>query len=167
MVNRITIEALSRAAFAPYGDLIDAGGKADALINAGRCERFHDLARLDVDDGSRVGISVFRSEACTLPYTLTLVERHPLGSQAFLPLSADPFLVIVAADAGGLPSQPRAFLTGSGQGVNLHRNVWHGVLTPLRTAATFAVVDRIGEGPNLEEHHLDPPFIVQVGASGA
>ncbi len=88
------------------------------------------------------------------------MERHPEGSQAFLPMSAHGFLVTVAEDAGGKPGQPRAFLTEPGQGVNFHRGTWHGVLTPLKAPGLFAVVDRIGDTPNLDEFLLDPPVIV-------
>jgi ureidoglycolate lyase len=89
-----------------------------------------------------------------------MMERHPLGSQAFLPLSLDPFLVTVAEDDGGRPARPRAFLTTPGQGINLRRGVWHGVLTPLREPGLFAVIDRIGEGDNLEEHWFQRAFCV-------
>jgi ureidoglycolate lyase len=89
-----------------------------------------------------------------------MVERHPEGSQAFLPMTAAPFLVIVAPDAGGVPGTPRAFLTAHGQGVNYHRGTWHGVLTPLSAPGLFAVVDRIGTTPNLEEHWFATPWTV-------
>ncbi len=89
-----------------------------------------------------------------------MVERHPDGSQAFLPMTQAPFLVIVAPDDGGVPGRPRAFLTAPGQGINLARGTWHGVLTPLSAPGLFAVVDRIGPGENLEEHWFDDPFTV-------
>jgi ureidoglycolate lyase len=89
-----------------------------------------------------------------------MVERHPDGSQAFVPMSLDRFLVIVAPGTGAGPGRPRAFLTQPGQAVNLHRGVWHGVLTPLHAPGLFAVVDRIGEGANLEEHVFERPWSV-------
>ena len=101
---------------------------------------------------------MFRSEPVTLPYTLDMVERHPLGSQAFLPLSDDPFMIIVANDDDGVPAEPRAFVSTGQQGVNYRRGVWHGVLTPLNHVGLFAVVDRIGGGDNLQEHWFDEPF---------
>ncbi len=72
------------------------------------------------------------------------------------------FLVIVAEDDAGAPVNLRAFVTGPGQSVNLHRGVWHGVLAPIGTPGQFAVVDRIGEGPNLEEHWFDTPYVVEA-----
>lgn len=159
--RRITLQPLTAEAFAPFGDVLEATGEPDKIINAGQCGRFHDLANLDfTGKDARAGISLFRSKARTLPYTLDMVERHPLGSQAFLPMSADPFMVIVAPDDGGKPGTPLGFLTSSGQGVNYHRNTWHGVLTPLVDNALFAVVDRIGAGSNLEEFVFDESWLV-------
>lgn len=159
--RRIVLQPLTQAAFAPFGDVLEATGEPDRIINAGLCDRFHDLARLDfTGKDARAGISLFRSRARTLPYTLDMMERHPLGSQAFLPMSPDPFMVIVAPDDAGRPGTPLAFLTSPGQGVNYHRNTWHGVLTPLVDNALFAVVDRISDGINLEEFVFDEPWQV-------
>jgi ureidoglycolate lyase len=149
----ILTEPLTPEAFAPFGDVLEAAGEPDRIINQGLCGRFHDRARLDFG-GGQAGISIFKAEPRALPYKLDLVERHPLGSQAFLPMSLDPFLVIVAEGQEPTPSRIRAFLAKPGQGVNLLRNCWHGVLTPLHAPGLFAVVDRIGEGANLEEHWL-------------
>ncbi len=151
---------LTAEAFAPFGDVIEARGAPDRLINQGLCARFHDLARLDFGPGGRAGISLFRSQGVALPHRLEMLERHPEGSQAFIPMQQAPFLVIVAPDAGGRPGTPRAFITAPGQGVNYLRATWHGVLTPLGETALFAVIDRIGEGPNLQEHWLEEPYMV-------
>lgn len=156
----IRAEPLTPEAFAPFGDVLEATGAPDRLINAGLCGRWHDRARLDFGAEGRAGISVFLAEPRSLPHQLDLLERHPEGSQAFLPMTAAPFLVIVAPDEGGRPGQPRAFLTAPGQGINLHRGTWHGVLTPLSAPGLFAVVDRIGPGANLEEHRLSPPLAI-------
>jgi ureidoglycolate lyase len=161
MSEDILIEPLTAEAFAPFGEVLEAAGDPDRLINQGLCGRWHDLARLDIADG-RPGISLFRSETRALPYRLEMVERHPLGSQAFIPMSHDPFLVIVAPDEGGTPGRPRAFRSAAGQGINIARNTWHGVLTPLHAPGLFAVIDRIGEGANLEEHWYDTPFMVRT-----
>ncbi|MEZ5912976.1 MAG: ureidoglycolate lyase [Paracoccaceae bacterium] len=153
MTQRIVTEALGAAAFAPFGDVLDASGDF-RLINQGLCRRHHDRAALDFGSGGRAGISVFLAEPRSLPYRLDMVERHPEGSQAFLPMTGHPFLVIVAPDKAGRPGRPRAFLTDGRQGINLHRGTWHGVLTPLHEPGLFAVVDRIGDTANLEEHHF-------------
>lgn len=166
MTQTLYTESLTAAAFAAYGDVLDASGAPDRLINQGLCGRFHDRATLDFGPGGRAGLSIFRAEARSLPYRLDMVERHPDGSQAFLPMTAAPFLVIVAPDHGGTPGTPRAFLTNGAQGVNLHRGSWHGVLTPLAEPGLFAVVDRIGPSANLEEHWFDMPYRVAAGAGG-
>ncbi|MFN3936694.1 MAG: ureidoglycolate lyase [Gemmobacter sp.] len=153
-------EVLTPGAFAPFGDVLEAKGPPDRIINAGLCGRYHDRARLDFGSGGRAGISIFKAEPRALPYRFDLVERHPDGSQAFIPMTADPFLVIVAADAGDVPGTPRAFVTDGASGINLHRNIWHGVLTPLAAPGLFAVVDRIGPGANLEEYRFSTPWEV-------
>lgn len=157
----IRTEPLTRDAFAPFGQVIETAGAAHYPINAGMAERYHDLATVEVaGDGARAIISLARAKPRTLPLTLDLVERHPLGSQAFHPLSPRPFLVVVAPDARGRPGTPRAFLTAPGQGVNYFRGTWHGVLAALDEEADFLVVDRAGPGNNLEEFHFDDPYVI-------
>ncbi len=160
MTRDIFIRPLAAEDFAPYGDAIEARGAPDMVVNRGKCARHHDRAELDFG-GGRAGISVLVGQPCDLPLTLRMMERHPLGSQAFLPLSGDPFLAIVAEDSDGAPGRPEAFLTAPGQGVNYRRGVWHGVLTPLGRTGQFAVVDRIGAGDNLQEHWFETPWVVR------
>ena len=158
-MKEITAQPLTAEAFAPFGDVLEATGAPDKVINQGRCGRFHDRAQLDFLEG-QAGVSLFKSDCVSLPLSVEMMERHPMGSQAFLPMSEDAFLVVVAEDGGGAPVNPRAFLTAVGQGINLHRGTWHGVLTPLSGPGLFAVVDRIGEGGNLEEHWFEETFFV-------
>ena len=158
-MQTIVIQPMTAAAFAPFGDLIDCSGAADKIINQGLCGRFHDRAQIDFADG-RAGISLFRAEPRHLPLSLEMVERHPEGSQAFIPMSEHGFLVIVAPDDAGKPGRPLAFETAPGQAINFHRGTWHGVLTPLHAPGLFAVVDRIGDGANLEEHWFETAFQV-------
>lgn len=160
MTMRIKTRTLTADAFAPYGDVMQASGTPDKMINQGKCGRFHDQAQLDFTDG-QAGISIFKGEKETLPLTLEMVERHPMGSQAFVPMSADPFLVVVASDDNGTPQDPVAFITAPGQAINFHRGTWHGVLTPLSEPGLFAVIDRIGDGANLQEHWFETPYIIE------
>ena len=161
MSRTIFAAPLTQAGFAPFGEVLEATGAPDRVLNRGLCGRWHDRARLDFADG-RAAISLFRAEPQTLPLGLEMVERHPLGSQAFLPMTADPFLVVVAPDEGGRPGRLMAFVAAPGQGVNYRRGVWHGVLTPLAPPGLFAVVDRIGPGENLEEHWFEMPYVVEA-----
>ncbi len=156
---------LTAAAFAPFGDVLQASGPADKIINEGMCGRFHDRARLDFGEGGRAGISVFDAQPRSLPYQFSLLERHPEGSQAFMPMHANPWLVIVA-EAGDAPGPIHAFLAAPGQGVNLLRGTWHGVLTPLHAPGLFAVVDRIGDSANLQEYRMPVPAIVMPPSAG-
>ena len=160
MTRVIKVEPLTSDAFAPFGDILDASGSPDKMINGGLCGRYHDLATLDFGSDGRAGISIFDAQARSLPYTLDLLERHPEGSQAFMPMTDAPFLVIAAPDKKGVPGVPRAFLTKPYQGINFHRGTWHGVLTPLAEPGLFAVVDRIGASANLDEFMIDPPYII-------
>jgi ureidoglycolate lyase len=160
VTREVRTAPLTAEAFAAFGDVLECDGAPDRMINAGLCGRYHDRARLDFGPGGRAGLSLFDAEPHSLPYICTLLERHPEGSQAFIPMTPAPFLVIVAPDARGTPGAPRAFLSAPYQGINLHRGTWHGVLTPLAAPGIFAVVDRIGHSANLEEVLLDPPVTV-------
>ena len=160
MTRSVSISPISSAAFAPFGDLLTVDGAPDWMINQGLCGRFHDRAALDFGEG-RAALSLFHAQLRRLPLELDLMERHPDGSQAFIPLDPVPFLVIVAPDAGGQPGSPLAFVTAAHQGINFHRGTWHGVLTPLAGSGIFAVVDRVGPGANLEEHRFEEPYLVQ------
>ena len=155
----VAARPLTAEAFRPFGDVIDTTGDPDRIINAGLCGRFHDRARLDFGDG-RAGISLFDAVPREMPYHLDLLERHPEGSQTFVPMTPSPFLVVVAEGDGPLPGAVHAFVTRPGQAVNLLKGTWHGVLTPLAAPGLFAVIDRIGPGANLEEHHLAEPILI-------
>lgn len=159
MSRVIVARRLSREHFAPFGDVLDTEGAEHFPINEGRCMRFHDLARVEaIGADARVLINLFRSEPASFPLRLPMVERHPFGSQAFMPLEGRPFLVVVCADENGKPGEPQAFLTEGRQGVNFHRDIWHAPLAPVGSTQDFLVVDRGGGGVNLEEHHFGEPY---------
>ncbi len=161
MSAALAARPLTAAAFAPFGEAIETAAEGFALINAGRCRRFTDLATLDIAAG-RPGLSLFQAELRPTPYVFDLMERHPLGSQCFAPMGGSEYLVIVAPDAGGAPGAPVAFHARAHQCANIGRNVWHGVLAPIAGSGLFAVIDRIGAGPNLEEARLPAPVAVTV-----
>ncbi|WP_113913401.1 ureidoglycolate lyase [Roseovarius dicentrarchi] len=159
--RRLTVAPLTADGFAAYGDVIAMGGAPDRIINQGMCARYHDRAALDFADG-RPGLSLFDAKARHLPLAVDMMERHPEGSQAFIPVSGARFLIVVADDDDGVPVRLNAFITQSEQSINLHRGVWHGVLTPIGAPGRFVVVDRIGSGANLEEHWFETPYIVET-----
>ncbi|MGJ8527325.1 ureidoglycolate lyase [Maritalea sp.] len=163
-LDRIDILPLTAEAFEPFGEVIDLADAENFQINNGMCTRFNDLATVELDgEEARPLVNIFRGKPYDLPLHLKMVERHPLGSQAFIPMSKRPFLVVVAPDKDGLPQRPKAFLTKPGQGINIGQNIWHGVLTTLGEVSDFVVVDRGGAGNNLEEYFFDEGYIVDFG----
>jgi len=143
----LPLQALTAEAFAPYGQVIAARpGVQSFAVNEGFATRFHDLAHIDVaEQGGAVCVSVFRATPRSLPLQLGVIERHPLGSQAFVAMSELPFLVVVAAPSPQLePDALRCFLAQPGQGVNYGRGVWHHPLIALQRPSDFLVIDRMG-----------------------
>ena len=160
MPREIIIEQLSAKKFINFGDVVETKDEP-ILINQSKCERHNDLVKLDVSKSGKLGISIFSSENYLLPFELSLMERHPFGSQCFIPMSNEPFLVTVSLDENGRPGKPRAFITNGQQGINYNINVWHSVLTPLSQGSLFAVIDRIGSGKNVEEYLFDEPWVLK------
>jgi ureidoglycolate lyase len=149
--------ALTAEAFAPFGDVLQTEGRTWSWINDNTCRRFDDLAQLDVAEaGGRPLINVFEATPRSLPMRIRSLERHPLSSQAFFPLDALPYLVVVAADGAGDPAgRIRAFWSSGMQGVNYRRNTWHHPLIALERTSRFLVVDRGGPGANCEEIEVE------------
>ena len=145
--NRVLrIQALSAEAFKPFGDVIEATDAAKHFsINQGYAERYDRLALVDANDlGGQAAISVFRAKARPLPIDLSVLEKHPLGSQAFMPLSGHAYLVVVAPGVDEpLVDQVQCFLASATQGVNYAKGTWHHPLLALHDG-DFLVVDRSG-----------------------
>lgn len=158
MARSIAPQPLTRDAFAPFGDVIEMEGTDPLTINQGFAQRFNDLARADVTrDGGSTNISLFLGQPRPLPIAIKLMERHPLGSQLFLPLQDRRWLVLVAGDVRDFASY-RAFAASGRQGVNYARNIWHHPLLVFDADSRFLIVDRKGPGNNLEEVWLDGDF---------
>jgi ureidoglycolate lyase len=163
----VNASALSAEAFAPFGEVIEIEGRASRWINDNTCRRFDELAFIDVAErGGRPVLSVFEAKPRSLPLPIRMLERHPLSSQAFYPLEARPFLVIVAEDGrSGSTEHLRAFVTSGRQGVNYRRNTWHHPLIALGEISRFLVVDRGGSGENCEKLALDAMVLVTTAAT--
>ncbi len=157
-------ETLTVAAFAPFGDVIEAcdSGRHFA-INGGNTERYHDLMQIEVAAGGHPIVSIFRGQPRSLPFAVTMLERHPLGSQSFMPLGGVPYLVVVAPPAA-VPDEAaiRLFVAQPGQGVNYARGVWHHPLLALEAVSDFLVIDYAGPGPNCDEVQLAQPLLVTL-----
>jgi ureidoglycolate lyase len=161
-MHTIPIAPLTRAAFSPFGELVEADAESLMTINQGFASRANDLAQIDVEsDGGTVNVSLFVARARPMPIDVTVMERHPLGSQLFFPLQDKPWLVLVCADPLA-PASYRAFAATGCQGVNYARNVWHHPLLVLDAGERFLVVDRKGPGNNLEEIWLDERTRISV-----
>lgn len=152
-VRALRARPLTCEDFAPFGDVIETAGHDGFTINQGTATRYHDLARVDVTArGGRAAIGLVRAQPQTTPVPLRLMERHPLASQAFIPLGQYPFLVVVARP-GPAPDQTmlHAFVSNGHQGINYHKGVWHHPLIALGAETDFVVVDRQGPGDNCDE----------------
>lgn len=152
-IRRLTIEPLTKQAFAEFGDVIEVDNSDYFMINNGSTRRYHKLASTDVQDqGGEAIISIFQATPLSYPLTIKMLERHPLGSQAFVPLLGQPYLIVVAPK-GDDPSLTscRAFLSNGRQGVNYHKGVWHHPVLALSEQDQFLIVDRGGEGHNCDE----------------
>jgi ureidoglycolate lyase len=158
----LRIEPLTKAAFAPFGDVIELAGAEQRVINQGHAIRYHNLAATDVGADGRSILSIFAAQPWPAPLTIAMLECHPLGSQAFVPLATpDPVLpaiswLVVVALGDAVSPDPgtlRCFGATSEQGVNYRRGTWHHPLLVL-APAQFVVVDRDGVGNNLREFVL-------------
>jgi len=160
----LSIEPLTKQAFAPFGDVVETEGMTPLSINQGFAERYNGLANIDVAaEGGRVNISWFVASVRPAPIAIRLMERHPLGSQLFMPLNGADWLVVVCADPLVRTSY-RAFAANGRQGVNYARNCWHHPLLVREDASPFLVVDRSGDGDNLEEYWLSQEMQLDLGS---
>ncbi|CAM4150872.1 ureidoglycolate lyase [Vreelandella rituensis] len=153
-------QPLTPEAFAPFGDVIDTRTADYFPINAGRTRRYHDLAPVEtLGEEARTLINIFVSQPVEIPLALDFLECHPLGSQAFMPLHEERFVIVVAPKGEAIDSQDvRAFVTDGRQGVNYHAGTWHAIQSVLEREGWFLVVDRGGEGNNCLEY----PLAIQV-----
>ncbi|MDH3350518.1 MAG: ureidoglycolate lyase [Gammaproteobacteria bacterium] len=148
---------LTRERFAAYGDVIESVVDRTAAMNAARFERFDDLCSIDMKDDGRVAVSIARCRIATrLPYRFDMVERHPLGSQAFVPLTPCLMVIVVApAEESVEAADLRAFVTNGRQGINYHRGTWHMPLIAFDAGQEFLIIDRVADMPNCDQHSLD------------
>jgi len=162
-MGTLSIIPITAEDFVPFGSVLDIADAELRMINGGTTERFHALATADTEmqDGRTI-VSLFRGQPRAFPYAVNMMERHPLGSQAFFPLSGRPWVAVVAADEGGRPGMPQAFLVPGDIGVQYGRNVWHHPLIAVGAVCDFLVIDRDGPGNNLEE--VDYPVSYQLEA---
>jgi ureidoglycolate lyase len=162
-MRELTPEPLTAAVFAPFGRVIEASDAAVKLdINQGHAVRYERLADVDVEEGGGTGaISLFRAQPLAEP-VLKVFERHPLGSQSFVPLGGRPYLVAVAPAGAFDPAAVRVFRAEGHQGVHYAKGTWHHFLLVLDADSDFLVVDRAGPGDNCDEIALAPGDRIRV-----
>ena len=160
----VALQPLSRENFAPYGDVIEIEGAKHFPINAGTIERYHDLANIDVgvEEGGRAIVSIMAcNQTSELPYQIKVMERHPLGCQAFIPMKPIPMVVAVALP-GDNPdfTQIQGFISNGTQGVNYKPGVWHMPLISTSLNHQYLIVDRGGDGHNCDEVEIQDLVIM-------
>ena len=152
---------ISKSNFSAYGDLISTDDINPMDINAGYAKRFDDLANVDTSiDGGKTIVSIFSALKRTFPMKIDMMEKHPLGSQAFIPMKETTFLSFVAP-AGESPeiSKIQSFIIPPKTGINYKPGIWHFPL--ISTEDTdFLVIDRKGSGKNLIIHKFEKEKIV-------
>ena len=163
MTREIKPEPLTAAAFAPFGEVIETGDRRPEPINQGATGKYADLARLEAGTDGRLGVHIYRSVPRTGPILIRELERHVLGSQAFIPLHDRPFPLVVAAP-GTEPASGdvRVFLSNGRQGINLKPGTWHHPLLGLEEAADYLVIERIAAEPDCQTRALSEPFVIAL-----
>lgn len=155
--NRLVLrpQPLTATAFASFGDVIETGAQP-RTINSGTTQHFNDLARVEVAGDGRPQVSIYRVTPYALPLEIAMLERHPLGSQAFIPLHDEPFLIVVAPPGDRIERGAiRAFVGNGRQGVNYRAGTWHHPVIALRDPSEFLVIDRQGPGANCDEYPFE------------
>jgi ureidoglycolate lyase len=164
MIIKLKAEPLTRERFAEFGDVIETSRGGSDAMNAARFERFDDLAKIDLVEEGRVAVSIARCRTpSSLPLRVDMLERHPLGSQAFIPLSPCKMVVVVAPPEESVDAAAiRAFVTNGRQGFNYHRGTWHMPLISFAAGQEYLIIDRAGKEPNCEQHTLAEPVLLEA-----
>jgi ureidoglycolate lyase len=162
MTIELRPEPLTRERFAPYGDVVTVDAAHKAVMNHGRFERFDDLSRIDLAESGTASLSIARCRVATaLPYRIEMVERHPRGSQAFIPLTPCKLIVVVAPPQADVEAaELRAFVSNGRQGINYRRGTWHMPLIAFDVGREYLIIERADDGPNCDQHWLDEAVLL-------
>jgi len=161
-IKQVLPKPLTAESFLAFGDVIEATDKTNNFaINDGFTTRYHDLAKIDVNDNNgHTLVNIFRSTPLTQPIAIKMMERHPHGSQAFIPMGENPYLVVVAPAGEFDINKVEVFIAQSNQGVNYHKATWHHFCLALGGQSDFLVIDRGGEGDNCDVLELDGSMVI-------
>jgi|TARA_B100000959_G_scaffold74338_1_gene79000 ureidoglycolate lyase len=147
---------ITKENFSKFGDVITTINIKPLEINNGYAKRFNDIAKIDTSNkNGKTTISIFSALKRSFPMKIDMMEKHPLGSQAFIPMKETTFLTLVAPE-GEKPDLEKieSFIVPKGIGVNYKTGIWHFPLISTEDM-DFLVVDRIGLGDNLVIENLD------------
>ena len=146
---------ITKENFSKFGDMITTENIKPIEINNGYAKRFDEIAKLDTSNqNGETTISIFSALKRSFPMKIDMMEKHPLGSQAFMPMKETTFLAFVAPP-GDLPEieKIKSFVVPPKKGINYKPGVWHFPL--ISTEDTdFLVIDRKGSGDNLIIHNF-------------
>ena len=152
---------ISRSNFSSYGDLISTDDINPMNINEGYAKRFDNLANLDTSkDSGKTIVSIFSALKRTFPMKIHMMEKHPLGTQAFIPMKETTFLAFVAP-SGESPEidKIQSFIIPPKMGINYKPGIWHFPLISTENI-NFLVIDRKGSGENLIIHKFEKEKII-------
>jgi len=152
---------ITRKNFATYGDLISSDNIKPIDINSGYAKRFDNLANINTSrDGGKTTVSIFSTLKRTFPMKIDMMEKHPLGSQAFIPMKETNFIVLVAPP-GDKPeiSKIESFVVSRGIGINYKPDIWHFPLISTENM-NFLVMDRKGTGDNLIIYNFEKEKVI-------
>ena len=149
----IKAKKITKKKFSKFGQLIDTSKKNPININDGYAKRFDNLGNINTSKlkGSSI-VSIFSAKKRLFPMYIKMMEKHPLGSQAFIPMNDTSFLIFVAPK-GKKPNinKIESFIVPKQTGINYRPGIWHFPLISLKNM-NFLVIDRKGKGNNLIIH---------------
>jgi len=152
---------ITRKIFTEFGDLISSEGIKPIDINAGYAKRFDNLANINTSkNGGKTIVSIFSALKRSFPMKIDMMEKHPLGSQAFIPMNETTFLCFVAPP-GESPEidKIQSFIIPPKTGINYKPGIWHFPLISTEDT-NFLVIDRKGNGENLIIHKFEKEKII-------
>ena len=146
---------ITRKNFKKFGDLICTKKIRPININNGYAKRFDNLCKINTSlrKGNTI-VSIFSAKKRKFPMSIKMMEKHPLGSQAFVPMNETTFLVFVAPK-GKRPNTKKieSFIVPKQTGINYKPGIWHFPLISSKNM-NFLVIDRKGIGNNLVIHNF-------------
>lgn len=138
-MKKIKVQMLSKEAFAPFGNVIEAVGEHGG--EAGMYNWYEKQAQ--VDGAETVSINLLT--AIQREYVFGKFEAHARTTETVLPLTGG--LIVAGIPAGPVtPERVQAFYVPVGKGISWAPGAWHYAPFPVGGDATCAVIFRHGTG---------------------